>query len=59
MKKNKKKKSNIEWIIIVTILAFVIAFLMSLFGEVILSHVGLLISIIITLIFLFLCYIVI
>ena len=54
MKKQKKRKSDIEWIVIVTILAFIIALIMSLFGEVILSHVGLLISIIITLIFIML-----
>ena len=54
MKSKKRKKSNVEWIVIVTALAFIISVIMGFFGEIILSNVGLVISIIITLIFIIL-----
>ena len=54
MKKEKELRNNIEWILTVTILAFIISIVMGIFKELIVSNVGLIISIIITLIFIIL-----
>ena len=54
MKKKKKNKSNVQWIMTVTVLAFIISIIMGFFGELILSNVGLLVSVIITLLFIIL-----
>lgn len=51
MRKKKIKKTNTEWIITVTLLAFIISIIMGFFGELILGRVGLIIAIIVTLIF--------
>lgn len=47
----KEKNNNVKWIIIVTILAFIISAIMNLIATVALKSVPLLISIVITLIF--------
>ena len=47
----KKKKTNIKWIITITLLAFTISFVFSLISELTLSNVGLILSIIILLLF--------
>lgn len=48
-----KNKNNLKWIIIVTILAFVISTVMNLFATLTLEGVSLLVAILITLIFIF------
>lgn len=54
MERKRKIKKNKNWILIVVLLAFVISIVMGFFGELILSNVGLTLSIIITLVFIFL-----
>ncbi len=49
-----KKKTDIKWILIVTILAFTISILMTLFSTITLKNVSLLIAILITFIFILL-----
>lgn len=52
MKKIKdKKKNNLNWIITVTILAFIISVVMSFISEIVLNNVGIVIAVLITLIF--------
>lgn len=51
--KQKKEKVNIKWIIQIAITSFFISIFMSLISEATLSNVGLLVSIIITLLFIF------
>lgn len=46
-----KNKSNIKWIIVVTLLAFIIAIIMNLIANLTLNNVPLIIAIIITLLF--------
>ena len=53
MERKRKIKKNKNWILIVVLLAFVISIVMGFFGELILSNVGLTLSIIITLVFIF------
>ena len=48
-----KNKNNLKWIIIVTILAFVISIVMNLFATITLEGVSLLVAILITLVFIF------
>lgn len=47
----KKNKKRFEWIMTITILAFIISIIMGFFGELVLSNVGLFLAIVITLIF--------
>lgn len=47
----KRKKSNIKWLIIITILAFCISFIFSLISEIALSNVNLIIGIVILILF--------
>ena len=54
MRKKKIKRTNAQWILTVTLLAFIISIIMGFFGELILGNVGLLIAIIVTLIFIIL-----
>ncbi len=49
-----KKKTDVKWLLIVTILAFVISILMTLFSKVTLENVSLVIAILITLFFILL-----
>ncbi len=46
-----KKKNNFDWILKVTLLAFIISIIMSLVSEIFLKNVGVVIAILITLIF--------
>lgn len=50
-KKEKRKSSNISWIIKITIAAFLISFVFSFASEVILKNVGLVVGILVLLIF--------
>ena len=50
-KKEKKKNSNISWIIKITFAAFLISFVFSFASEIILKNVGLLVGIIVLLVF--------
>ena len=54
MRKKKIKRTNAQWILTVTLLAFIISIIMGFFGELILGNVGLLVAIIVTLIFIIL-----
>lgn len=54
MRKKKIKRTNAEWIVTVTLLAFIISIIMGFFGELILGNVGLIIAVIVTLIFIIL-----
>ena len=49
-----KKKTDVKWLLIVTILAFVISILMTLFSKVTLENVSLVIAVLITLFFILL-----
>ena len=54
MRKRKVRRNDTEWILTVTILAFVISIIMGFFGELILGNVGLAISMLVTFIFIML-----
>lgn len=54
MRKKKVRRNDAEWLLTVTILAFVISIIMSFFGELILGNVGLAISMLVTLVFIML-----
>ena len=49
-----KNKTNLKWVLIVTVLAFAISIVMTLFSKVVLENVGLLVAILITLLFILL-----
>ena len=49
-----KNKTDFKWVFIVTILAFVISIVMTLFSTIVLENVGLTIAVLITLLFIFL-----
>ena len=49
-----KNKTDFKWVFVVTILAFVISIVMTLFSTVVLENVGLTIAVLITLLFIFL-----
>lgn len=49
--KKKSKNKNTKWIITVTVLAFIISIGMSLFSEIVLDDVELMVAIVITLLF--------
>ena len=49
-----KKKTDFKWVFIVTILAFIISIIMTLFSKMTLENVGLVIAILITLLFIIL-----
>lgn len=54
MRKKKVRRNDAQWLLTVTILAFIISIIMGFFGELILGNVGLIISILVTLIFIML-----
>ena len=51
IKKDKKKNSQVSWIVKITIIAFIISFVFSFASELVLSDVGILIGVIVLLLF--------